>query len=310
MIQPDAKCVVNGKKLNAVIHVVNSLLKIANSSEEFDVVEQGNYPGKRWLLTGKIAGQKQGGAAPDRDNLGGHGGAGAGDNRGQLNAQVPPVAAPNGVGGVANVGVIISNQQGNAAGGPGSTVSAGMPTYPGDTGPTGGPSAMPTYPGDAGTTGDASSMPTYTGDAGTTGDASATPTAASMPAYSGTDGDSPSSQSPEPPLTGDEGGDVAAQGERQSAQDRQFDPGMDEGDVQRLAAKRTAGSKERKQYQENLTNAVNATNEQRAKLGLPPVSEAEYKDYMNPLLPECVHRFAVNHKCIFVIWRFISKKII
>ena len=162
MIKPDAKCVVNGKKVNEVIQFVNDLLKIANSAEEFDVVEQGNISGKRWFLTGNISGQKQGSAAPDRDTLGGHGGAGEGDNRNQLNGQAPLVQAPRGQGGVVAGGVTISNAQGRAGTGPQpigallDTGTSGRPPAPTgalrDTGTSGIPLAPSTALRDTGTT--------------------------------------------------------------------------------------------------------------------------------------------------------------
>lgn len=83
MIEPDAKCINNGKKLNAVIRVLNSILKVA-ISEEFDVVDRNNQPAKRWLFTGKLTGQKQREPGEGRDQL--NGGRGApGSNRTSLN---------------------------------------------------------------------------------------------------------------------------------------------------------------------------------------------------------------------------------
>ena len=68
MIQPNAKCVVNGPKVNEVIGVINNILKVA-ISEEFDVVDPNNQPGKRWLITGKLTGQDQQSSGKNRDQL-------------------------------------------------------------------------------------------------------------------------------------------------------------------------------------------------------------------------------------------------
>jgi len=44
MIEPNAKCVVNGKKLNELISWING------SMEQLDVVDQNNTASKRWFL--------------------------------------------------------------------------------------------------------------------------------------------------------------------------------------------------------------------------------------------------------------------
>jgi len=69
MIQPDAKCVNNGKKLNETIKGLNSILNNV-VSEEIDIVDSNNQPSKRWFVVGKLTGQKQDSGTGDRDNLG------------------------------------------------------------------------------------------------------------------------------------------------------------------------------------------------------------------------------------------------
>ena len=69
MIQPDAKCINNGKKLNETIKGLNSILNNV-VSEEIDIVDSNNQPSKRWFVVGKLTGQKQDSDTGDRDNLG------------------------------------------------------------------------------------------------------------------------------------------------------------------------------------------------------------------------------------------------
>lgn len=107
MIQPNAKCVVNGKKVNEIAGWVNQFIKL--TEEEIDIVDTGNAPGKRWFLTGKLEGGLGAGSAEDgdRNNLGGTSGSsqgstggsgGSGGNRDQL---VMEAAAPANQGGAA-----------------------------------------------------------------------------------------------------------------------------------------------------------------------------------------------------------------
>ena len=86
MIIPNAKCVVNGPKVNEVIGVINDMLNVV-VSEEFEVVEYGNKPGRRWFFTGKLTGQKQDSASPGRDELNNGSGAGS-NNRDKLNTGI------------------------------------------------------------------------------------------------------------------------------------------------------------------------------------------------------------------------------
>ena len=69
MIQPDAKCINNGKKLNETIDALNSILNAA-VSEEIDIVDSNNQPGKRWFFTGKLTGQKQDAGGVNQGRLG------------------------------------------------------------------------------------------------------------------------------------------------------------------------------------------------------------------------------------------------
>ncbi len=84
MIQANAKCVVNGKKLNELISWING------SMEQLDVVDQNNYASKRWFLVSDADDINQG-TNPDasRDKMprdgGGGGGGGAQGNRDKLN---------------------------------------------------------------------------------------------------------------------------------------------------------------------------------------------------------------------------------
>jgi hypothetical protein len=103
MIQTNAKCVVNGKKVNEIAGWVNQFIKLTN--EEIDIVDTGNTPGKRWFLTGKLAGGLGAGSAEDgdRNNLGGTGGSalGAGGGGGNLDKLNMAAAAPLNQGGAA-----------------------------------------------------------------------------------------------------------------------------------------------------------------------------------------------------------------
>ena len=86
MIQANAKCVVNGKKLNELISWING------SMEQLDVVDQNNYASKRWFLVSD-ASDINSGTSPDasRNKMpregggGGGGGGGAQGNRDKLN---------------------------------------------------------------------------------------------------------------------------------------------------------------------------------------------------------------------------------
>ena len=70
MITPNAKCIVNGKKVNEIALWVNQFLKMTN--EELDVVDANNAPGRRWFLTGKVSSIDSGSTEDgDRNNLGG-----------------------------------------------------------------------------------------------------------------------------------------------------------------------------------------------------------------------------------------------
>ena len=103
MIQTNAKCVVNGKKVNEIAGWVNQFIKL--TEEEIDIVDTGNTPGKRWFLTGKLAGGLGAGSAEDgdRNNLGGTGGSalGAGGGGGNRDQLVMGAAAPANQGGAA-----------------------------------------------------------------------------------------------------------------------------------------------------------------------------------------------------------------
>jgi len=82
MIQANAKCVVNGKKVNEIAGWVNQFIKL--TQEEIDIVDTGNTPGKRWFLTGQLAGDLEAGASEDgdRNNLGGTSGGALGSSGG------------------------------------------------------------------------------------------------------------------------------------------------------------------------------------------------------------------------------------
>ena len=134
MIQPDAKCVVNGPKVNEVINVLNKILNVT-LSEEFDVVEYGNVPGRRWFFTGKLTGQKQDSASPGRDKLNTGSGAGS-NNRDSMPKFTGGGGALKDDGGAGGFGGLNVGPDGG-----------GMLKYPGDT--TGSrPSGMPKYPSD------------------------------------------------------------------------------------------------------------------------------------------------------------------
>ena len=79
MIKANAKCVVNGSKVNELINAVNPLL--AATRELIDVVDSANKPAKRMFL---IVDVKETTGANERDNLeasGGGGIGGGGDNQ-------------------------------------------------------------------------------------------------------------------------------------------------------------------------------------------------------------------------------------
>ena len=114
MITPDAKCVVNGKKLNALISAVNPLL--AAIKETLDVVDEGNQPGKRQFLIMKVDG------APDPSarqqltadgSVGGDVDGGAGNQRDRLDAVGGGAASINSTGGAApgDGGISVSQGQ-------------------------------------------------------------------------------------------------------------------------------------------------------------------------------------------------------
>jgi hypothetical protein len=69
MIQPDAKCINNGKKLNEAIGALNDILNVA-VSEEIEIVDTNNLPSKRWFFTGRLKGQKEDSASGDQGRLG------------------------------------------------------------------------------------------------------------------------------------------------------------------------------------------------------------------------------------------------
>jgi hypothetical protein len=69
MIQANAKCINNGKKLNETIGALNNILNVV-VSEEIEIVDSNNQPSKRWFFTGKLTGQKQNSANGDQDSLG------------------------------------------------------------------------------------------------------------------------------------------------------------------------------------------------------------------------------------------------
>lgn len=87
MITPDAKCVVNGPKLNEVIGVVNDMLNVM-VSEEFEVVESSNIPGKRAFVIGQLSGQKQQGANAARNTISGNSSTSS-RNRNNLTSTAP-----------------------------------------------------------------------------------------------------------------------------------------------------------------------------------------------------------------------------
>ena len=73
MIKANAKCVVNGSKVNELINAVNPLL--AATRELIDVVDSANKPAKRMFL---IVDVKETTGANERDNLEASGGGGIG----------------------------------------------------------------------------------------------------------------------------------------------------------------------------------------------------------------------------------------
>ena len=73
MIKANAKCVVNGSKVNELINAINPLL--AATRELIDVVDSGNKPAKRMFL---IVDVKETTGANERDNLEASGGGGIG----------------------------------------------------------------------------------------------------------------------------------------------------------------------------------------------------------------------------------------
>lgn len=84
MIEPNAKCVVNGGKLNELISWINE------SMEELDIVDQNNRASKKWFLVSGAGDINQGtGTNTDRDNLTSSGASAAGSsadsNRNSLN---------------------------------------------------------------------------------------------------------------------------------------------------------------------------------------------------------------------------------
>lgn len=82
MIQANAKCIVNGPKVNEIAGWVNQFIKL--TQEEIEIVDTGNTPGRRWFLTGQLAGDLEAGAAEDgdRNNLGGTSGGALGSSGG------------------------------------------------------------------------------------------------------------------------------------------------------------------------------------------------------------------------------------
>jgi hypothetical protein len=78
MIEPNAKCVVNGKKLNELISWING------SMEQLDVVDPNNYASKRWFLISDANDINQGTEPePSRDKMQREGGGQ--NNRDKLN---------------------------------------------------------------------------------------------------------------------------------------------------------------------------------------------------------------------------------
>ena len=69
MIQANAKCINNGKKLNETIGALNNILNVA-VSEEIEIVDGNNQPSKRWFFTGKLTGQKQDSDSGSKDRYG------------------------------------------------------------------------------------------------------------------------------------------------------------------------------------------------------------------------------------------------
>ena len=82
MIQANAKCIVNGPKVNEIAGWVNQFIKL--TQEEIEIVDTNNTPGRRWFLTGQLAGDLEAGAAEDgdRNNLGGTSGGALGSSGG------------------------------------------------------------------------------------------------------------------------------------------------------------------------------------------------------------------------------------
>ena len=108
MIQANAKCVVNGKKVNEIAGWLNQFINL--TEEEIDIVDAGNTPGKRWFLTGKLAGDLGAGSAEDgdRNNLGGtsgnsQGSVGGGNSREQLSTGGRPLAPGSSVGAAVDI---------------------------------------------------------------------------------------------------------------------------------------------------------------------------------------------------------------
>jgi hypothetical protein len=117
MIVPDAKCVVNGKKLNALISAVNPLL--ATIKETLDVVDGGNQPGKRQFLIMKVDGAPDPSARQQLTADGSDGGdvdGGAGNQRDKLDAAN---------GGAGNAGIKVGGGGANGGGDAGINVTGG-----------------------------------------------------------------------------------------------------------------------------------------------------------------------------------------
>ena len=99
MIQPDAKCINNGKKLNEAISALNSILDVA-VSEEIEVVDTNNLPSKRWFFTGRLKGQKEDSASGDQERLGN---TPSNNNRDQLTTGGRPLAPGSSVAPTVNI---------------------------------------------------------------------------------------------------------------------------------------------------------------------------------------------------------------
>ena len=99
MIQANAKCINNGKKLNETIGVLNNILKVV-VSEEIEIVDSNNQPSKRWFFTGKLTGQKQDSDTGGKDR---YGNTPSNNNRDQLSMNTGGALRDSG-GGVAPTG--------------------------------------------------------------------------------------------------------------------------------------------------------------------------------------------------------------